>query len=325
MSYVSKNNFDWEYYYKNNQDVQKAGLNTLDKCYNHWIRHGCREHRQIKQLTTTSSTKSLPFKMAIMIHIYDVKMIHFFSCYLTALYSTYNSSDIDVYVNIVDMGYTDDAKKSHRELFNLSEIKIYYFPNKGGDIGGFLLLSKQVVESQIDYRYVIFVHSKKKKEWRIELCKHIFNIVFEKLSNTSNIGLISAGKWIYSFDPKKQPDEYNKFKYHLIDLCRVYQLNDQQKWDFVAGTMFLTNIKILQYIVSHDFNYVYNKLNDATSVDSNWLSIIRSQNKNNMMTYNDYQYRQKFGKSILSDYMFEHTFERVIGLICQHLGLLITS
>jgi hypothetical protein len=91
-------------------------------------------------------------------------------------------------------------------------------------------------------------------------------------------------------------------------------------WQFVAGTMFLTRMEIIQYIVSHQIDEVYHLLNRINSVDINWLSVIDKLQKDAKGTCNDFQYRLRYGKPLLSDYMIEHTYERIIGLICQQMG-----
>lgn len=347
---INKTDFDWEYYLQKNPDVRKIA-STLDKCYWHWITYGRYENRwvrdisgreyqvQIKPKDKFAHTKPQPqtivcthepldlsFKIAIMIHIFDVKMTKCFFSYLNSLCNTYNNNNFDIYLNIVNennpyQGNLQDFINAQIQTINFPNVHCQYSPNHGGDIGGFLILSKLVIQSGIDYKYVIFTHSKNKKNWRIDLCKCVFSLKYENLAKINNLGLVSAKKWVYSFDPINQAEEYQKFKYHLIDLCRIYGLNTNNKWEFIAGTMFLANIKIIQYIVSHDIDTVFNMLNNVNSADINWITIIDDKGKDRRNAPNDYYYRLKYGKSLMSDYMVEHTFERIIGLICQHLEL----
>lgn len=339
--------FDWEYYVQKNPDLQKAGINNLEKSYRHWIRYGCHENRWIKSklngiesqihLNERHNIQStnvvshidpihLSYKVAIMIHIFDVTMMRFFVKYIDYLDSRYDYHSFDIYLNVVaeNQPYTGDLRsyvQSYISQIKRDNIVCNYSENRGGDIGGFLLLSKAVVKSLINYKYVIFVHSKKKSEWRKELCHCIFDIKFEQLENVTDVGIISAKKWVYVFDPNKQVDEVKKFKYHLIELSSTYELTYDKIWSFIAGTMFLANISIIRYIVSHSVDYVYRSLNRPESVDINWLLVTDQLKKDRKGTTNDYQYRIKYGKSLLSDYMIEHTFERIIGLICNKLQL----
>lgn len=348
MSYITKNDFDWEYYLLKNPDIKKAGHTSLDKCYRHWISYGCYENRWVKSLgngverqvklkhgekfpvvitpTPSQPLVDLKFKIAIMIHVFNVTMIRFFASYLNYLDHSYNHTNFDIYINIVEQNnpYVGDLRQyvsTQLATINNPNVHCYYNQNCGGDIGGFLLLSKIIVESHIDYQYVIFVHSKNKSAWRQELCRSIFDIKFETLEKTPNLGIISAKKWIYPFDPTKQADEYQRFKFHLIDLCSIYGLSCDQAWSFIAGTMFLAKMEIIKYIVDHEIDRVYSMLNRIDSVDINWVTIVDQLRKDSRGTTNDYQYRIKYHHSLLSDYMIEHTYERIIGLICQHMGL----
>lgn len=374
-NYIQKDDFDWEYYLQKNEDIKRAGNTTLDKCYRHWITYGCYENRWVRSLSKLQELQvklktgekfaccvvpqrtigatgpigpriiDLKFKIAIMVHIFDVHLINCFVRYINSLNDKYVPSNFDVYINIVeeDNPYKENLRSYVTEQIshiNNKSISHFYSKNKGGDIGGFLLLSKIVVSSNTDYRYVIFVHSKNKSTWRKDLCRAIFDIDFETLPKNPKTGIVSAKKWIYEFNPVKIPDEYKKYKYHLIDLYKIYELTGETQipqiqslptvpvlpvvpamWSFIAGTMFLTDISIIKYIVSHEVNRVYDMLNSLNSVDINWVYVMNSLGKDTLGTTNDYQYRLKYGKSLLSDYMIEHTYERIIGLICNHLDL----
>ena len=274
---------------------------------------------------------NLEFKIAIMIHIFNINMFPFFIAYLNDLSQLYSDNNFDIYINIVGenspyFGDLEQAIKNHMKT--IINPNVYYFvnENRGGDIGGFLLLSKYIIDLNIDYKYVIFVHSKTSLQWRKELCRTVFNIRFETLPKTPDVGLIGAKKWLHRFDPTTQQEEYRRFKYHLVDLCNIYELNCGQSWQFIAGTMFLAHIDIIKYIVSHNISEVYSKLNKPDSIDINWLKIVTDELKKDPKgAGNDLQYRLKYGKPLHPDYMIEHTFERIIGLICKNLQLKIVG
>jgi hypothetical protein len=354
-NFISKDDFDWEYYMTKNDDIRRAGLCNLDKCYRHWITNGCHENRWVRSIhdmrekqvqlrpnehfviNMSSNTSvvnqkkqiELGFKIAIMIHVFDVTMLRFFISYLNELHQSYSDDNFDIYFNIVEennpyQGNLQEYVKEQLRCVENQHVLCDYSENRGGDIGGFLLLSKRVIRSSIDYRYVMFVHSKSKKKWRIDLCRCLFGLTFEQLDKIKDFGMISAKRWIYNFDPVKQPEEYQRFRYHLVDLCNVYEIPSssyQNGWQFVAGTMFLLNTKIIQYIVGHNIDHVYCHLNTPSTVDINWVTIVNELRKDMRGTVNDYQYRLRYHKSLCSDYMVEHTYERILGLLCQHMGL----
>ena len=53
--------------------------------------------------------------------------------------------------------------------------------------------------------------------------------------------------------------------------------------------------------------------------------MIKAMKLDNRGCGNDLQYRVKFGQSLHVDYMIEHAYERLIGLICHLLNLKILS
>lgn len=363
---IPKNEFDWKYYLDKNPDI-KLIASDLNHSYQHWITFGSYENRWVRNLKSEkefqvflkSSFKlkfknkcdtlvggnighhvndkqngcskiNLSFKIAIMIHIFDVKLLCQFINYLNTLFEKYNYRNFDIYLNIVaeqnpHRGNLQDFVEQELKLLKETEtsIRCHYGPNRGGDIGGLLILSKLVIDSSIDYKYAIFVHGKKNHRWRKDLCRCVFNVQFEQLNKFPDLGIIGCRQWIYTFDSNLDQREKGNYQYHLIELSRIYQIDrsTHHRWQFVAGTMFLANIEIIKYIVSHQIEHVYQLLNRVDSVDVNWLMLMISIGQDYKNCVNDYQYRLNYGKSLLSDYMIEHTFERFIGLVCQHLGL----
>ena len=382
--YIPKEDFDWDYYINQNQDIKKAGIISRDPAYKHWITYGCYENRWVRSLksgkvsriklkaseklqqnlpnpafiqsppisstliqptffqsTFIQSSSYMPaiaqsltprplnlgFKIAVMIHIFDVNMFPFFVSYINHLGQQYVNDNFDIYVNVVQENnpYQGDLKRTVSDYIKtIKNPNVSYFlnENRGGDIGGFLLLSKYIIDINIDYKYVIFAHSKTRSQWRKDLCQTLFNINFETLAKTPQVGIIGCKKWLHTFDPKIQQDEYRRFKYHMVDLCNIYGIDSEDSWQFIAGTMFMADISIIKYIVSHQIEEVYFKLNKPESIDINWLTIVTEELKKDPKgTGNDLQYRLKYGKPLHPDYMIEHAFERIIGLICKHLEL----
>jgi hypothetical protein len=93
-----------------------------------------------------------------------------------------------------------------------------------------------------------------------------------------------------------------------------------KSWEFVGGTIMTLSIEVLRYIYDHHLDEVYGLLNYENSEDSQWLKVLSVQCKDPRGCGNDLSYRQRYGKSLLSDYMIEHTYERILGLIVNHVG-----
>jgi hypothetical protein len=324
--------FDYRYYLEKNPDILK-NLKTVTcfSVYNHWINHGIREnrtHRSNKDEICLSEKQKIKYHIAVLIHIFDVKLMHFFVAYLEKLFQKYDSSYFHCFINVVVQNNSSfNENNIYGEIKSIvnSVKKIIFTENKGGDIGGLLRLINTINDPEFicqNYGYVAFLHGKKNKKWRIELCKDIFGIKWEALEDPYSSkapGILSSDKWKFTFRNK----EYNKFKFHLLELSKIYSIEvaETMEWKFIAGTMFLANIQIIQFI-HKKWEEVYDLLNFPNSIDVNWINIIDtchvSLNRKNCT--NDYQYRLKYGKSLLSDYMIEHSFERFIGLICLYLN-----
>ena len=354
-SQLPKHDFDWEYYLIQNDDVKKAKITGLDACYRHWQVYGCYENRPVRSLQTlkesrfklkrtpmvntfTNQPKMTPkvpielgFKIAVLIHLFDISLFPFFISYLNHLGTTYSHHNFDIYINVVKEnspyrgGDLKAAVADHVKRIDNPNLAYFFNDNRGGDIGGLLWLSKHIISLPTKYRYVSFAHSKTRQQWRIDLCRAIFNLPFELLPKTPNVGLIGSQNWVKTFNPGDQ-QEYRRFHYHLVDLCETYGVKCDQPWQFIAGTMFLANIKVIEYLVEHQIDQVYLKLNRLDSIDINWLSVVTNElHKDPKGAGNDLQYRSKYGKPLHPDYMIEHTYERVIGLVCQSMGLTVTG
>jgi hypothetical protein len=283
---------------------------------------------------------NLPIKLikpfAILIHIYNAKYLSFFIKNIQILYSKYTKDSFDIFINIVYISNKVEIINNEKmiideEIKKLYKPNIIYNENKGGDIGGFLHLCKLLDLNK--YNGIIFCHSKTKDRWRIDLCSSIFNYNFS--NDELDFGLLGNSKWVHTVDPQKHQLNYSRFSEHFIKLFKIYNFDDYleltinkkytdiPKWQFIAGTMFIANIKIIKYIIDHDIDYVYSLLNKLETVDDNWLRIIKEMKLDNKGCGNDLCYRVKFGRPLFADFMIEHAFERLIGLICTKLNLTI--
>lgn len=279
--------------------------------------------------------KNINFKIAIMLYIFNMTLAHCFKkSKIDLLIDKYGEDNVHLYIAlpISDNPTIDDGLNINdhiKKLYPYKNVFIHilgeynyldYKYHNGGDIGGLVFLSKcvttQMDENNIKYKWCIFLHTKTNDEWRNELCKGIFNINYNKL--TDNIGLIGSNKWLLIFNSQKNKN----YSYHLDNLCKIYEinLNNNPIWKFVGGTIFIANISIIQKISQYEY-LTYSILNSPISSDNNWISKMEKLGKDRLGCHNDYEYRLKYNKTLLSDFMVEHTFERFIGLISKNLNL----
>ena len=283
------------------------------------------------EITYVGSKIKLNKPIAVLIHIFDPIYISFFVKNINFLHTKYTSDSIHVYINIVEEDnptYKGTELRNYinnqcSQIDNGIRIEIFYNENRGGDIGGFLILCQKINPEL--YNNIIFVHSKTKMKWKYELCSTIFNYPLHLLNDS--IGIVGNNKWTRTVNLNDKKSDIQKFVPHFDKLFKYYDIDQKTvgSWKFIAGTMFILNIKIVNYIINHNINEVYMMLNKLQSVDENWINMIKEMKLDNRGCGNDLQYRVKFGQSLHADYMIEHAYERLIGLICHLLNLKILS
>ena len=169
----------------------------------------------------------------------------------------------------------------------------------------------------------MFFHTKSNTKWRQQLCLAISRYPLDKLATRPEIGIVGSKKWAYKFGPNINDQYYRNFVPHLRTLNKYYRLNISDNWKFIAGTMFIINAKIIHYIYQSQLEQVYACLNTLSTTDYNWVDIVEQRGLDRKHHGNDLSYRYQEGEPLLPDFMIEHTYERLLGLICQHLNLIV--
>ena len=271
--------------------------------------------------------------ICVMLYLFDIKMIRFFnSGKIEKLIEKYGEDQIHIYVGvqIFENRFVPSSSPSFDPLVvdkyihdilglgakHVTIQKYMTADTRGGDIGSFIQLSKLARETGGDiYKWYMFIHSKTNFKWRCDLTAPLFNASFEKLDRSC--GLYGSSKWLLSFNSST----CTKYTQHFNTLRRVFGMDGTciNQWQFVGGTMFILNDEIVKYIVLHG-DEVYKELNTHHTPDYNWIINVEKTKKDRHGCVNDYEYRLRYGKSLLSDYMIEHACERFIGLIVAHLG-----
>jgi len=354
---LKSNEFDSEFYLITNQDLGKNGIKTHQQAYKHWLTYGRYEGRKVKKIGSSDALtiKCLPiskqlykkqpeqriiklptrinFKVAVTIYLFGLKLLDYFANYVLKLKHSLGEENVHVYVGITllserqDLDIDLNAKEEQAIKaikLKIECINVQIIENRGGDIGGLMQLFKTVNNqgsqgsqaSQYQYQYCYHLHSKSDKIWRNGLCFPLLHLNLNNLIKKSDIGLIGSKKYMFTF---KHSDKY---EYHLKNLRSLYNLKKLSEWQFVAGTIFIAKIDIVKFIATCNFDEVYQLLNTNDTIDQNWIDIITKLKKNPNNCGNDYAYRSKSvgRKSLLSDYMIEHTYERILGCICSELG-----
>jgi hypothetical protein len=178
-----------------------------------------------------------------------------------------------------------------------------------------------------------------KEGWTVVVVNQIKNIQ-NKVVERKVSHILSPGTHIESFtsdssflatlylEENQYTNDAPKFSISAVDVSTGRCLSFSGKlegkydsWNFIAGTILTMNIKIISHIYNNNINEVYDKMNVDNSIDIAWIDAIKFKKLKNKDCFNDLYYRKIYGKSILSDFMIEHTFERIIGLISKHYKL----
>jgi hypothetical protein len=258
VNFPLKDDFDHEYYLSHHDDLKI--YKTLDQLYGHWYKYGCHEGRKIKTRSgkflrlelprnyckpsynkSPSSLlnkidvkkglfgdvevecKDLCGRIAIMIYVFNPNLLSYYLGQIDSFGRRYKG--FDVYLGIVNV---TDAMRVRLNKYN--NVRVLELKNRGGDIGGFLCLTKNlfmVMESEnLHYEYVLYGHTKTNNKWRMELCKSIFNYDYASLlrnldksrdggfnssSKSKHISMIGSKRWMLKFKDDGKT-RYNGFK-----------------------------------------------------------------------------------------------------------------
>jgi len=297
--------------------------------------------------------------LCVLCHIGNINIFKSIIIYLLELEKLSSDKyDINLYFNIVkDLVNKDDITILINKYFNINRykyIKIFISDNKGFDIGGYINILKNIT----DYNNDIYItcHTKTDNEWRNSMFKPIFNNLESNLDLLNNdiIGIIGARKRTYKTNFKLNKNNYN----HMRDLIQLFNFkniidNDGniKNFYFIGGTCMIISKFIIDIIINFGLDKLYNLFNDKYSVDYNWylhhqthpkiydefikkkldINQINAQkhyeNNNDINISPNLLHAIIFNKkdSHFRDSMFEHSFERLFGLISFNLNKLVIA
>ena len=130
-------------------------------------------------------------------------------------------------------------------------LQIIFSENRGLDIGGFLLLLDQVNKQNLDFDFLVKIHTKTSKNWR-KILLSMLNIKINKiLRNYDCIYSLKVGSGNGKNDPLVQ---------NLKNKLCIPNLLPGENFSFCGGTMFIAPFKFYDYIRKWDFFSLFNML-----------------------------------------------------------------
>lgn len=203
-------------------------------------------------------------KTAIILHLYYTDLWEEFKDKLLEL-----DNNFDLYISL-----TNGNKNIENNIkTNFPSAKVFWFDNKGMDIGPFFHILKYFVESDLNYDYLIKLHTKKSIKsigedkggvWRTGLLQSLIgsNEIFKKnislFDLNSNINIGGNPNYFYR-DPS-----LNWMRDELYNLRLIKDLNDSSEFDnmlIVSGTMFMVRYKVYkEFFTINDIDRILSQL-----------------------------------------------------------------
>lgn len=276
-----------------------------------------------KELEYVVNKKMLgPFKDKIChLHIYDLSKFNFF---------------FGSFVSLIDKEYTIIITYCIGDIINDLNYDIVYIKikNKGYDIGGKIALLDYLYSIELDYKYILFLHSKSSKIKRYRYFTPLIsklNEINEKINKDEEVlGVFPDTLWV---------NHNNVKNYKSYDVFR----NNHKYWDeflgfigcknriklFSEGNCMILHKKVIDYIFKDRCKLLYNILNDEESFDYSWFVAnykrysdcqdVNSKVRHVNFIYQEFLNKKLFGNnnglknsaSSHPDGMIEHVFERI--------------
>ena len=242
-----------------------------------------------------------------------------------------NEIDANYIIAVVENEY--DNEKIETIKNKLKNLIIIEVKNKGMDIGVFLLSLLYLRDNNLNYEYLVKIHTKTDDRFREHVCDHligskkIINHNINLLKNNSKIGMLN-GTLTFNYHKNKQFYE-NHFKYleYLCNLLLDESINNDNL-EFAVGTFFYSKFDVFDVFNKNHIKLIYNQLNDFESLDKNWYSIfynLKNKNDNFINQHylknkhknhgNNLELQKKTECSGMRDFMIEHALERFFGYL----------
>jgi len=294
------------------------------------------EHELKRDFSATidSDKKSL----LVICHIGNFDVFEKMRHYISFVQSVRNNYNVDVVFNLVK-GITSDNLMRLNVYF--PEANIIVSENYGFDIGSFYHILNIIKDKNIEYDYVLKIHTKTDDVKRFNVLDSIMSSrdkiieILKTLDRDPEIGCVSS---IRSF----QTDDFTEFtrnKNHLNTLLDEFGLSGKDSnIPFPAGSMFWIRFDIIKRVyMQKDLLKICQTLNTEYTFDYNWFYFAYYANVNNIKNpsalCNYYlKNRENLARNLfdairinspvqkLRDGMIEHAHERMIAYAVNFCG-----
>jgi len=191
-------------------------------------------------------------KVGILVHLFNINLWDEIYSYILNL--KIFDIDVDLYINIainnenelLDKDYII-LKKNIEKIKWLNKVTLTNSDNRGMDSGGFLISYLKVLESNIDYDFIIKIHSKTNNNWRNLLLYSLLGsdkIIQNNFNLIKNPDIGMIGYQTMSLDKNFVINKKSyKFMDEYLNLLKIKEINNGF---FIPGTIFIIKNYILK-------------------------------------------------------------------------------
>lgn len=334
--------FNVKNYIKANPDLKNLENKSDKEIINHFINYGIFENRMLECKKIYHNIRILGI-----CHVGNRKVFEKMEFYVNNLLSIDSQEvNITLFLNIIEDLSLEDKGYIIKKYSNLKNVKIITIKNFGFDMGSFFNTLDICKEENLEFDYVIKLHTKTDDQEREKLIKPLLGsinrikIILDILKQ-ENIGLVGSKQCLRYNHDMIAKHNLN----HMIYLLKKFGMKMQffLTVQFVGGTIFWIKFNILKNIFfNHDIKNLMAELNDINSFDWNWYLIANSQyihdkkintkelaeehyinygSKNSLSPnlFHAIKYRTK--SHALRDGMIEHAYERFFSYAIIEYGM----
>ena len=270
------------------------------------------------------------------LHCYDISKFREF-------YGTYLERIKEYFSIIVTYSIGDNEQNgsiSNNILFQ--DFTILKIPNRGLDIGAKFCAIEWLNSANIEYEYILFLHSKRDFATREKYFKSLIDNLESIFDNNGEMvdgemvdGYFPDIQWLIddnkmktiSGNPEYQnmilPERNTQYRGALLQYLNIYhrKTDETQEDIFIEGNCYILSKKVANKLFSDPI--LYNILNTETSFDYNWVCFAYNISGSIEKVFEEFKTRGLASRNKLSyDAYIEHAFERVVLNCCDSYKLL---
>ena len=251
------------------------------------------------------------------LHCYDISRFD-------EIYGEYIDKISEYFSIIITYSIGDNSIQNERFV-------VLKIPNKGMDIGGKFCAVRYLNDNNIQYDYILFLHSKSNPKTRKKYFEPLINNLDDEFIQNINyydgyfpdiqweivgdkINWVSNNPDFKNYENKKNlPERNNLYRNELLKYCKATNNTNQ----FIEGNCYILSKKVVNKLYTNPL--FYKILNTDSSFDYNWVINAYDIKGNIYKVFKEFTNKNLLPRNQTSfDGYFEHVFERVVLNFCDN-------